>query len=61
MVCLDNAITLDVVEGIGSLKKELKPEIMRVVFRDASFSNDAARKDAVQMLKQYGVDDIKSI
>ena len=37
VVCLDDEITLDTVEGIAKLKDELKPEIMRVVFKDAGF------------------------
>jgi adenine-specific DNA-methyltransferase len=63
MVCLDKKITLDVVEGIAKLKDELKPEIMRVVFRDSGFKDDVVKTNAVQILKQVGLSDehIRSI
>ena len=61
MICLDNAIDLDVVNAIGELKKELQPEVMRVVFKDAGFANDVVKTNAIQVLKQFGIDDVKSI
>ena len=61
VVCLASDVTLSVVEGIGALKEELKPEVMRVVFRDASFKDDVVKTNAVQILKRAGIDDIKSL
>jgi len=63
VVCLDKAITLDVVEGIASLKEELNPEVMRVVFCDSGFKDDVVKTNAVQVLKQAGLSDehIRSI
>ncbi len=61
MICLDNDIDLDVVNAIGKLKKELQPEVMRVVFKDAGFANDVVKTNAIQVLKQFGIDDVKSI
>lgn len=61
MICLSDDITLDVVEGIATLKDELKPEIMRVVFKDAGFANDVVKTNAVQILKQAGIEDIRSL
>lgn len=61
IVCLDDGVTEAVAEGIGKLKEELEPEVMRVVFKDSSFASDAAKVNAVQVLKQYGIDDVKSI
>lgn len=61
IVCLDDGVTEAVAEGIGKLKEQLEPEVMRVVFKDSSFANDAAKVNAVQVLKQYGIDDVKSI
>jgi adenine-specific DNA-methyltransferase len=63
IVCLDTDITLDVVEGIAALKDELKPEVMRVVFRDSGFKDDVVKTNAVQILKQAGLSDehIRSI
>lgn len=61
MICLSNDITLDVVEGIAKLKDELNPEIMRVVFKDAGFSDDVVKTNAVQILKQAGIEDVRSL
>lgn len=62
VVCLDQAITLDTVEGIAKLKDELQPETaMRVVFRDSGFADDVVKVNAVQILKQAGIDDVRSV
>ena len=61
IVCLDDEISQDVVEEIGKLKQELDSESTRVVFKDSGFADDAVKVNAVQLLKQYGVDDVKSI
>lgn len=61
IICLDADITLDTVEGIAKLKQELQPEIMRVVFRDTGFKDDVVKTNAMQILKQYGIDDVKSL
>ena len=61
MVCLSDDITLDVVEGIAKLKDKLKPEIMRVVFKDAGFADDVVKTNAVQILKQAGIEDVRSL
>lgn len=60
-VCLDDDITLDVVEGIGKLKAELDPEVMRVVFKDSGFKDDVVKTNAIQILKKHGIDDVKSL
>ncbi len=61
IVCLADGMSLDVVEGIAKLKAELKPEVMRVVFKDAGFKDDVAKTNAVQILRQAGVEDVKSL
>ena len=61
VICLSDDITLDVVEGIAKLKDELKPEIMRVVFKDAGFADDVVKTNAVQILKQAGIEDVRSL
>ena len=61
VVCLGSGITEAVAEAIGKLKERLEPEVMRVVFKDSGFANDAAKVNAVQVLKQFGIDDVKSI
>ena len=61
IVCLADNISLDVVEGIARLKNELKPELMRVVFKDAGFKDDVVKTNTVQILRQHGIEDVKSI
>ncbi|MBT7828786.1 MAG: hypothetical protein HN708_00825, partial [Candidatus Marinimicrobia bacterium] len=55
------AISLEVVEGIAKLKDELNPEIMRVVFKDSGFKDDVVKTNAVQILKQAGIVDVRSL
>jgi adenine-specific DNA-methyltransferase len=47
--------------GIAALKDELNPEIMRVVFKDSGFADDVAKTNASQILRQAGIDDVKSL
>ncbi|AYM86859.1 site-specific DNA-methyltransferase [Pseudoalteromonas agarivorans] len=62
IVCLDDGITEAVVEGIATLIDELEPESTQVVFKDEGFANDDnVKTNAVQILKQHGVEDVKSI
>ena len=61
IVCFADGITLDVVEGIAALKAELQPEITRVVFKDAGFPNDVVKTNTVQILRQAGIEDVKSL
>lgn len=61
VVCLADQIDLQVVDGITALKAELTPEIMRVVFKDSGFADDVVKTNAVQRLRQAGIDDVKSL
>jgi adenine-specific DNA-methyltransferase len=59
-ICLSDAITSKVAEGIGAWKEELQPEICRVVFKDSGFT-DVEKTNSVQTLKRFGITEIKSI
>lgn len=61
IVCLSDKISLEVAEGIAKLKEELNPEIMRVVFKDAGFADDVVKTNALQILKQAGIEDVRSL
>ncbi|MEZ6926410.1 MULTISPECIES: site-specific DNA-methyltransferase [unclassified Aeromonas] len=61
LVCLDDDITTEVVEGIVELKHKLDPETTQVVFKDAGFADSVVKTNAIQILKQAGIDDVKSI
>ena len=61
IICLADAISLKVVEGMAKLKEELNPEIMRVVFKDSGFKDDVVKTNAVQILKQAGIVDVRSL
>lgn len=61
MICLSDDISLEVVEEIAKLKDELAPEIMRVVFKDSGFADDVVKTNAVQILKQAGIEDVRSL
>lgn len=49
------------IQGIAKLKGELKPEVMRVVFKDAGFKDDVVKTNAIQILRQAGIEDVKSL
>jgi len=61
IICLSDDITFEVVEGIAKLKDELNPEIMRVVFKDSGFKDDVVKTNTVQILKQAGIVDVRSL
>ncbi|EOI7437545.1 TPA: site-specific DNA-methyltransferase [Yersinia enterocolitica] len=61
IVCLDDEITTETVEGITKLKSELDPETTQVVFKDEGFTDDRVKTNAIQILKQAGIEDVKSI
>ena len=61
IICLDNNITLDVVEAMGKLKQELQPDTCHVVFKDNGFKDDVVKTNAIQVLKQYQIEDVKSL
>ena len=61
IVCLADEIDLDVVNGIAALKDELSPEMVRVVFKDAGFADDVVKTNAIQILRQAGIEDVKSL
>ncbi|NQU63729.1 MAG: site-specific DNA-methyltransferase, partial [SAR324 cluster bacterium] len=61
IICLADNITIEVVEGIAKLKKELTPELMRVVFKDNGFPDDVVKTNTIQILRQHGIDDVKSL
>jgi adenine-specific DNA-methyltransferase len=61
IICLSDTVDLEVVEGIAGLKQELEPEIMRVVFKDSGFADDVVKTNAVQILKQAGIEDVRSL
>jgi len=61
IICLADSISLDVVEGMAKLKEELNPEIMRMVFKDSGFKDDVVKTNAVQILKQAGIVDVRSL
>ncbi|WP_417698451.1 site-specific DNA-methyltransferase [Psychromonas sp.] len=61
IVCLDDEITAETVEGIAKLKAELDPETTQVVFKDEGFADDRVKANAIQILKQAGIEDVKSI
>lgn len=61
MICLDNEITTEVANEIVQLKKDLSPEVMRVVFKDNGFKDDSAKTNTKEILRTNGVDEIVSI
>ncbi len=61
IVCLDDEITIDVVEEIAKLKDEYQSNILRIVFKDGSFKDAVVKTNALQILKQFGIDEVVSV
>jgi len=68
VVCLDDEITITVVEKIAEFIKEQviydeekKKRHSRVVFKDGSFKDSVVKTNAIQVLKQADIDDIVSV
>ena len=59
-ICLGDNITSKVAEGIGKWKEECSPEICRVIFKDSGFT-DVDKTNSVQILKRFGIKEIRSI
>ncbi|NOH14793.1 site-specific DNA-methyltransferase [Clostridium cochlearium] len=57
IICLDNEITLDVVNGIVDLKNELNPETTRIVFKDNGFKMDSVKTNAIEILKRNNINE----
>lgn len=64
VVCLGMDMTLKIVEKIAELNDEFKPENppgMRIVFKDNGFASDELKTNAVQILKQRGIEDVRAL
>ncbi|WP_317724086.1 site-specific DNA-methyltransferase [Clostridium tetani] len=57
IICLDNEITLDVVNSIVDLKNELNPETTRIVFKDNGFKTDSVKTNAIEILKRNNINE----
>ncbi|QOY54008.1 site-specific DNA-methyltransferase [Candidatus Sulfurimonas marisnigri] len=68
VVCLDDEITIEVVEAIAEYIKsqvvydeEKKKRHARVVFKDKSFADTNVKTNAIQVLKQFDIDEVVSV
>lgn len=61
VICLADDITIETAGGIAALKAELTPEIMRVVFKDNGFKSDDVKANTIQILRQHGIEDVRSL
>ncbi|MBC7744618.1 MAG: site-specific DNA-methyltransferase [Flavobacterium sp.] len=59
-ICLADGITTAVTEGIGRWKEELQPATCKVIFKDTGFT-DVDKTNSIQILKRYGITEVKSI
>jgi len=59
-ICLGDKITSKVAKGIGEWKEECDPEFCRVIFKDNGFT-DVEKTNSVQILKRFGINEIRSI
>ena len=62
---MDNDIDTNIVEKIAELKKQFETDFglenMRVVFKDSSFKDSVVKTNALQILKQNGINEVVSV
>ena len=59
LVCLDDKITQDIIDEIP---KHKSPFIeTKVIFNEAGFMSNAAKINAIQNLKQFKIEDVRSV
>ncbi len=61
VICLDDDITLALIDSIIQLKDKLAPEKMRVVFKDNGFRNDAVKTNSKEILRQAKIEEFVTI
>jgi adenine-specific DNA-methyltransferase len=61
LICLEKNITKEIADKIIKLKKELKPETMKVVFRDNGFKSDSDKINIKETLRNANIDEFVSI
>lgn len=61
IICLADSISLEVVAGIAKLIDKLNPESMGVVFKDSGFMDDVVKTNAIQILRQAGIGEVRSL
>ncbi len=59
--CLSDKITTEVAKAIGQWKEELQPITCRVLFKDTGFNDDVAKTNSIQILRQFGIEEVNSI
>ena len=59
LVCLEDKITQDVIDEIPKHKSPFMET--KVIFKESGFMSDAAKINAVQSLKQFKIEDVRSI
>ncbi|WP_418585353.1 site-specific DNA-methyltransferase [Intestinibacter sp.] len=59
LVCLDDKITQDVIDEIPKHKSPFMDT--KVIFKEDGFMSDAAKINAVQNLKQFKIEDVRSV
>lgn len=59
VICLENEITKDIIDYIPTLKSPFMD--MKVVFKEYGFKSDADKLNAIQNLKQHGINDVRSV
>lgn len=60
-ICLSNGITAEVAQGIGEWQQEFGDAKPSVIFKDAGFKDDQDKTNTVQTLRQFGIENVKSI
>jgi len=60
VMCFEDDIDVELIDAIADLKQSMNPAIMRVVLRDSAL-DDVLKVNTIQVLKQAGVTDVRSL
>lgn len=60
-ICLADKVNIEVAEEIGEWQKEFSDHKPTVIFKDSGFINDANKTNTIQTLRQFGIENIKSV
>lgn len=62
IICLEDSITDDILNKIPDLKSEfMRSDEVKVIFKEKGFNNDKEKMNAIENLKQQGINNVRSV
>ena len=61
IICLSNLIDNSLCQKIIEIHGKLSPDVVRVVLSEKGFADDVVKTNAMQILNQAGITDVKTL